>query len=71
VPDVSSAERASLTGILDGKRLVVIARERGTSPRTVSHQIASIYKKLGASSRREVLALLDRVTNPASPRATG
>jgi DNA-binding CsgD family transcriptional regulator len=57
--NLSGAERAILTAIIDGKRLVAIARERGTSPRTVSHQIASIYKKLGASSRREVLALLD------------
>lgn len=60
LPDsLSCAERAILTGIIDGKRLVAIARERGTSPRTVQHQITSIYKKLGASSRREVLALLD------------
>jgi DNA-binding CsgD family transcriptional regulator len=56
---LSGAERAILTGIIDGKRLVAIARERGTSPRTVSHQVESIYKKLGASSRREALALLD------------
>jgi DNA-binding NarL/FixJ family response regulator len=56
---LSGAERAVLTGLIDGKRVVAIARERGTSLRTVSHQITSIYKKLGASSRREVLALLD------------
>jgi uncharacterized GH25 family protein len=28
-----------LTGLIDGKRVVAIARERGTSLRTVSHQI--------------------------------
>lgn len=55
---LSGAERAIVTGIADGKRVIAIARERGTSPRTVSHQLASIYRKLGASSRREALALL-------------
>lgn len=57
-PVLSDAERAVVTGILGGKRIAAIARERGTSPRTVSNQIASVYKKLGVSSRREVLALL-------------
>lgn len=55
---LSEAERAIVTGILDGKRVLVIARERGTSPRTVGHQIDNIYKKLGVSSRRELLARL-------------
>jgi DNA-binding NarL/FixJ family response regulator len=57
-PDLSDAERAVVTGILGGKRIAAIARERGTSPRTVSNQLASVYKKLGVSSRREVIALL-------------
>ena len=47
-----------VAGILGGKRAAAIARERGTSIRTVSKQITSIYKKLGVSSRREALALL-------------
>ena len=55
---LSDAERAIVAGIVDGKYVTAIARERGTSPRTVSHQISSIYKKLGTSSRREVFALL-------------
>lgn len=55
---LSDAERAIVVGILGGKRIAAIARERGTSPRTVAHQIASTYKKLGVSSRRELLALL-------------
>lgn len=57
-PPLSDAERAIVTGILGGKRVAAIARERGTSPRTVSNQIANVYRKLGVSSRREVLALL-------------
>jgi DNA-binding CsgD family transcriptional regulator len=55
---LSDAERAIVAGILGGKRITAIAHERGTSPRTVAHQIGSAYKKLGASSRRELLALL-------------
>lgn len=55
---LSGAERAIVTDLLDGKRVTAIARDRGTSPRTVAHQIASVYRKLGASSRRELLAML-------------
>jgi DNA-binding NarL/FixJ family response regulator len=54
---LSDAERAVVDGLLGGKRIAAIARERGTSPRTVAHQITSIYQKLGVSSRRELLAL--------------
>jgi DNA-binding CsgD family transcriptional regulator len=55
---LSEAERAILGDIVAGRRTTAIARERGTSPRTVSHQIASIHKKLGTSSRCEMLAVL-------------
>jgi DNA-binding CsgD family transcriptional regulator len=39
-------------------RRAVIARQRGTSPRTVANQITSIYHKLGISSCRELMAQL-------------
>jgi DNA-binding NarL/FixJ family response regulator len=55
---LSDAERAIVTDLLGGKRAIEIAHHRGTSRRTVAHQIASVYRKLGASSRRELLALL-------------
>ena len=55
---LSDAERDVVAGILGGKRAAAIAHERGTSIRTVSKQIASIYRKLGASSRREALVRL-------------
>ena len=54
----SDAERSIVADLLDGIRIPAIALERGTSPRTVAHQIGSIYRKLGVSSRRELLALL-------------
>jgi DNA-binding NarL/FixJ family response regulator len=55
---LSDAERAVAAGMLGGKRAAAIARERGTSIRTVANQIANIYRKLGVSSHREALALL-------------
>src|SRR5262249_34990435 len=54
---LSDAERAVVDGLLAGKRIAAIARERGTSPRTVAHQITRTYRKLGVASRRELLAL--------------
>lgn len=56
--NLSDAERAIVDSLLDGKHIARIARERGTSPRTVEHQITSAYHKLGVSSRRELFALL-------------
>lgn len=56
--NLSDAERSIVADLFVGKRIPAIALERGTSPRTVAHQIGSVYRKLGASSRRELLALL-------------
>jgi DNA-binding NarL/FixJ family response regulator len=55
---LSDAERDIVAGILGGKRIAAIAHDRQTSPRTVAHQLASVYRKLGVSSHRELLALL-------------
>jgi DNA-binding NarL/FixJ family response regulator len=63
-PHLSDAERAVVMAVQGGLRTAAIARERGTSPRTVAHQLANVYRKLGISSRREVLAL---PTNTATP----
>jgi DNA-binding NarL/FixJ family response regulator len=42
--------------ILAGHSNCAIARERGTSPRTVVSQTAAIFRKLGVASRRELVA---------------
>jgi DNA-binding CsgD family transcriptional regulator len=55
---LSDAERDIAMCLLGGMRRALIARERGTSPRTVGNQIASIYHKLGISSCRELIAQL-------------
>src|SRR5262245_55187741 len=55
---LSRAERDVALAILRGERLAVIARQRGTSLRTVANQVANVHQKLGVSSRRELLARL-------------
>jgi DNA-binding NarL/FixJ family response regulator len=55
--DLSYAERSVIMDFLDGKCIAAIARGRDTSPHTVANQIASAYRKLGISSRRELVAL--------------
>jgi DNA-binding NarL/FixJ family response regulator len=55
---LSDAERSIVADLFGGKRIPAIALERGTSRRTVAHQICSIHRKLGVSSRRELLAQL-------------
>ncbi len=49
--------------VLAGKSNADIARARDTSTRTVANQLASIYGKLGISSRHELVALTS-VTAP-------
>jgi len=55
---LTSAERAIVAELMRGRRVAEIARSRGTSPRTVAHQITSLYAKLGVSSHRELVAQL-------------
>src|SRR6478736_967050 len=56
---LSRAERAVLDGMLGGQTNEAIARARGTSVHTVGNQVASIFKKLGVSSRAELAAHAD------------
>jgi DNA-binding CsgD family transcriptional regulator len=53
---LTRAER-DVTGLLvAGLSNAEIARQRGSSPRTVANQVASIFEKLGVSSRLELQA---------------
>jgi len=64
---LSAAECVVVEAILSGKHLAAIADERGTAPRTVSNQLASIYRKLGVGCRRGVIAALsDRASANSS-----
>jgi DNA-binding NarL/FixJ family response regulator len=52
---LTEAERRVLRYLHRGWTTKAIARERGVAARTVINQIASIYRKLGVSSRRELM----------------
>lgn len=58
-PDaLTPAEREVAAATIEGDSTAVIARRRGRSPRTIANQLASIYRKLGVSSRAELAARL-------------
>lgn len=54
--DLTPAEREVTVLLLDGRDNASIAEERGTSLRTTANQIASVFRKLGVSSRAELAA---------------
>ena len=57
---LTAAELAVAEAILDGATPAEIAAHRHVSDRTVSNQLARIYRKLGVSSRYELVALVSR-----------
>jgi DNA-binding NarL/FixJ family response regulator len=59
-PELTGAEVAVLQLIVDGKSNKEIALERRTSLRTVANQVANIFKKIGVSSRRELVVSYTR-----------
>lgn len=59
LPDtLSAAEQEVARALLRGATNAEIAEARGVSARTVANQIASIFKKLGVSSRAELASKL-------------
>jgi DNA-binding CsgD family transcriptional regulator len=57
-PELTKAEREVCRMIELGCSNAQIAAARGTAPRTVANQVASIFQKLGVASRAELLARL-------------
>jgi DNA-binding NarL/FixJ family response regulator len=57
LPQLTPAEQDVLSDLLRGAPTQRIAERRGTSPRTVSNQIARIFCAYGVSSRTELLSL--------------
>ncbi|MEZ4370559.1 MAG: helix-turn-helix transcriptional regulator [Polyangiaceae bacterium] len=53
---LTESEAEVYQALLTGASNAAIARKRGTSPRTVAHQVGAIFSKLGVSSRQELLA---------------
>jgi DNA-binding CsgD family transcriptional regulator len=65
---LSVAEGDVATLVAAGLTNAAIADRRGTSVRTVANQMASIFRKTGAGSRKELAA---RIALQASKRTTG
>jgi DNA-binding NarL/FixJ family response regulator len=57
---LTEAEREVALAIFEGRSNAEIAAQRGTSPRTVANQVASLFAKLGLRSRSELAALAYR-----------
>jgi DNA-binding CsgD family transcriptional regulator len=55
-PELTPAERDVIAHALAGFTNLHIARLRGSALRTVANQLASAYRKLGLSGRRELAA---------------
>jgi len=55
---LTPAEREVVTGALDGRSTMEIARARDRSFHTVAHQLRAAFRKLGVHSRAELAALV-------------
>ena len=54
-PPLTPAEREVITALLEGQSYAEIANRRGRSVETVAKQAGSAFRKLGVSSRSELL----------------
>jgi DNA-binding NarL/FixJ family response regulator len=64
-PEVlTTAEQEIARALVDGLTAAQIARQRGTSRRTVEHQVAAIFARLGCHSRAELVRALARTNYP-------
>lgn len=55
---LTATEAVVVRGIARGMSNAAIAKERGTSTRTVANQVGAILEKLGVRSRYELVAVL-------------
>ena len=55
---LTPAEQIVLKLVLEARSNREIAKERGTSERTIANQLASIFRKTGTRSRGELVARL-------------
>lgn len=56
--DLSAAEREVLRWLLQGETNAQVAARRQTAVRTAANQVASIFRKIGVTSRAELAARL-------------
>ncbi len=60
IPELTPAERDVARLAAAGWSNAEIARERGSSERTIANQLATVYRKLGIGSRVELIARASR-----------
>ena len=60
--ELTDGERSVALLATEGLSNTDIAERRGCSVRTVANQLASVYKKLGVSSREQLVSRLTGVT---------
>ena len=58
--ELTAAELAVAEAVIEGIGTREIATLRGVSERTVSNQLATVFEKLGISSRLELISLVAR-----------
>jgi len=63
---LSESEQAVAYALLAGQSNTEIAQGRGTSTKTVANQVHALYRKLGAGSREELVAILSAGGRPRS-----
>lgn len=61
--ELTAAEQSVVRGIAEGLTNAELAERRQVARSTIANQIASIFRKLGVSSRAELLARLARRTD--------
>lgn len=67
-PDgTTDAERDVIDLLLDGNTVKEVAARRGTSVRTVTTQLAEIYRKAGVRSLRQLAAFATGTDGPWTP----
>jgi DNA-binding NarL/FixJ family response regulator len=64
--DLTPAELSVMSLLAQGQSNAAIARARGTSPRTIANQLTGLYRKLGVTSRRELLVRATKQTRTAT-----
>ncbi|MBL8914855.1 MAG: helix-turn-helix transcriptional regulator [Archangium sp.] len=60
VNGLTASEVEIARAVLEGRSAAEIARARGTSRKTVEHQLEHLYAKLGCHSRAELVLRLAR-----------
>lgn len=64
---LTAAELEVVMALVRGHSNEGIAATRGRSAKTVANQVQSIYRKLGVSSRAELVAKISAAPRPSAP----